>query len=87
MSDRREHGQKAAGFVREMMGFVDQFKKAKSCSREQYKFFLLSNQAWKCAEVHAQEAQLPDTTRLLRKATKIRMAVNKQFFNTCVGKS
>jgi hypothetical protein len=30
---------------------------------------------------------MPDTTRLLRKATKIRMAVNKAFFNSCVGKS
>jgi hypothetical protein len=87
MSERRTHAQKAAGFVKEMMGFVEDFKKATPCSREQYRNFLLVNQAWKCAEVHAQEALMPDTTRLLRKATKIRMAVNKAFFNSCVGKS
>lgn len=86
MADRQTHAKKAAEFVREMMNFVDEFQKTKPCTRDQYRLFLLVNQAWKCAEVHAGEAMLPDTTKLLRKATRIRIAVNKKFFRECVEK-
>jgi hypothetical protein len=86
MADRQTHATKAAGFVREMMDFVEKFQSAKPCSRDQYRLFLLVNQAWKCAEVHGQEAMMPDTTKLLRKATRFRIAVNKKFFRECVEK-
>jgi hypothetical protein len=45
MSERRTHAQKAAGFVKEMLGFVEVFKKATPCSREHYRDLLLVNQA------------------------------------------
>ena len=67
-----------------MVGFIESFKKAKLCSRDQFRLFLLVNQAWKCAEVHAQEALNPDVTKLMRKATRVRVAVNKKFFDSCV---
>jgi hypothetical protein len=85
MTERAEHATKARDFIKEMARFAKEFDSCKTCcNRDQYRKFLLANQAWKCAEVHAQEATDPDVDKLMRKATRLRVAINKRFFRDCV---
>jgi hypothetical protein len=81
MSDRVTHAAKARVFIKEMMEHAKSFDVEVPGTREQYRKFLQANQAWKCAEVHSEEAGDPDVTRLMRKATRIRVAINKKFFD------
>jgi hypothetical protein len=80
MSDRVTHATKARAFIKEMMELAKSFDVVAPGSRDQYRQFLLSNQAWKAADVHAEEAGDPEVTFLMRKATRIRVAINKKFF-------
>jgi hypothetical protein len=81
MSDRVAHAAKARACIKEMVEHAKGFDAMAPGSREQYRQFLLSNQAWKAADVHAEDAGDPEVTFLVRKATRIRVAINKKFFD------